>query len=182
MAASLNSGVKIKWAAQEDKNPVFMSLNHRIEKGFVDIGRQMVNSGKTTNIWEPVLKTGITAGESWEWLSPVGLYKDTVVSFGDYKGTPSVFIRKLVQSEGSLLATETEHVFVKGIGEVERVTYDSIPSKSVKKRVSELRLVEDPADDAEVDGDPAMPGTSPVSGSGRRKSNRKTHRRKDHKG
>jgi hypothetical protein len=127
----------VRWGKdvnQKAKQP----LHHRVKDGFVELGQHAKVDDEV--FWEPVLKIGAKAGDSWSWDLPGGgTKKYTLVRFDTHKGRPAVLVRAVLENAGSQMVVD--HGLVKGVGEVERTT--SIMQGMASAVVGQSRLVED---------------------------------------
>jgi hypothetical protein len=115
----------------------------RISAGLVELGQTMVKKdGTKDTIWEPVLKVGARAGESWRWSDGQVAHVFQVEKFDQRRGRPSVVIRETVTTIGDAARSwERQHIYVRGVGEVEQRDWLILTSKE-RVRVGEKRLVE----------------------------------------
>jgi hypothetical protein len=120
--------------------PTFLQ---RISGGFVELGQTLVKKdGTRDTVWEPVLKVGARAGESWRWSEGQVAHVFLVEKFDQRKGRPSVAIRETVTTIGDAARSwERQHLYVRGVGEVEQRDWLILTSKE-RVLVGEKRLVE----------------------------------------
>lgn len=119
---------------------------YRLRGGFVEIG---LSSGtkvrKSETVWEPILKGGARVGATWTWNGPGGLVATyTLDRFTEHRGLPAAVITRKVPSKDRGKVIETVHLYVKGVGEVERRTYENVPRTKTRKLIEEMRLAEWP--------------------------------------
>jgi hypothetical protein len=120
--------------------PTFLQ---RISGGFVELGQTMVKKdGTRDTVWEPVLKVGARAGESWRWSEGQVAHVFLVEKFDQRRGRPSVVIRETVTTIGDAARSwERQRTYVRGVGEVEQRDWLILTSKE-RARIGEKRLVE----------------------------------------
>lgn len=142
------------------------TVHYRLQGGNVEIGLPgSALPGKGGIVWEPILKGGATVGDTWTWKAPRGQFATyTLDRFTEHLGYPAaVVIRKLVTKDRPT-ATESVHVYVKGVGEVERRSYEVTSKHKGKRLVDEMRLVEWPAGIRPPRARPAETETIPIEG------------------
>jgi hypothetical protein len=129
-----------KTTAARLPGPVYMQ---RISGGFIEVG--VVPTKKDANqevVWQPLLKLGARAGESWKWSQGQLTHECTVEKFEDAAGRPSVIIKETVTSVADPgHPVEKRHVYVRGVGEVEQRDWLLVTSKE-RVLVGEKKLVE----------------------------------------
>jgi hypothetical protein len=134
-----------KTKAQKVRLPGLV-FKHRVQGSFVELGRyeSKPNSGQGEPTYEPVLKIGAKPGDSWNWSHANLVHEYKLVKFDTYKNRPSAVIEETITSGSDPHhPREISHVYVSGIGEVERREYQRVTSKE-RQLVSEHRLVEEP--------------------------------------
>jgi hypothetical protein len=135
-----------KWIAHKKTTAVRLpgpTFLQRISGGFVELGQTMVKKdGTKDTVWEPILKVGARAGESWRWSEGQVAHLFLVEKFDQRKGRPSVVIRESLTTIGDPARTwERQHIYVRGVGEVEQRDWVILTSKE-RVLVGEKRLVE----------------------------------------
>jgi predicted negative regulator of RcsB-dependent stress response len=131
--------------AQKVRLPGYV-FRHRIQGRFVELGRlESKREGVASEIvYEPVLKLGTKPGESWTWSNANIVHEYKLAKFDTYQNRPSALIEETVTASADPHHPhEISHLYVSGIGEVERRDYLRVTSKE-KQLVSERRLVEEP--------------------------------------
>ena len=63
---------------------------------------------------------GGRAGTSWTWRQGEVEHRYTVARFGRHRGRPSAVVEEVVRRGSSANPVEVRHVYVEGVGEVER--------------------------------------------------------------
>ncbi len=132
---------------------------HRLSAGFVEIGDNEQDAdgkikqgadGKINIVWAPALKLGTQVGGKWTWDPPSGEHDYVLEKFDEYRGRPRAVIReKITRSANMMYPIEILHVYVKGIGEVERREWLHINKRGDKRLLLEKKLVEPPSRGAE---------------------------------
>ncbi|HMF14123.1 MAG TPA: hypothetical protein VKE94_17525, partial [Gemmataceae bacterium] len=120
------------------------SLRHRVGGGFVYVGTYDTRrSNEAELVWQPALKIGARTGETWSWSRDNARHEYTVAKFDTYQGQPSVLVRETITlGKDPHHPGQIEHLYVKGVGEVERREVLHLTSKE-QRPVSELKLVQD---------------------------------------
>ncbi len=115
---------------------------YAITPGFVTMGqRVMLPRGGTQVFWEPVLKLGAKVGESWEWVHQNTKHVYSVVAFEPYRGGRSAIVQELIMTPLTVnQPREVRHVFLEGVGEVERREWLRITLKE-KKLIAEKKMI-----------------------------------------
>jgi hypothetical protein len=122
------------------------SLHHRIGGGYVYLGttEQQAKERAPETVWEPALKLGARSGETWTWSHGGLLHDYKLVKFDRYQGQPSAVIHENVATgKDPHHPNEIEHIYVKGVGEVERREYQRLSAKE-RRLIAERRLVDEP--------------------------------------
>jgi hypothetical protein len=121
------------------------SLRHRVGGGFVYVGTyESQRANESELVWQPALKLGARTGETWSWSRANTQHEYTLVKFDTYHGQPSAIVRETItMGKDPHHPGEIEHVYVKGVGEVERREVQRLTSKE-QRLVSELKLVDEP--------------------------------------
>jgi hypothetical protein len=95
-------------------------------------------------LFEPVLKVGAKAGATWRWSQADRTHEYKLVKFDSYQGQPSAIIHESIAAgKDPHHPTEIEHIYVKGVGEVERREYQRLTAKE-RRLIAERRLVDEP--------------------------------------
>src|SRR5262249_54262676 len=111
--------------------------------GFLEIGERIVTkTGATEMAWESALKLGARPGASWSWSHQNIDHQLTLVQFDRHRGRPAAIIKETARLPGSTAPVEIRHVYVLGVGEVERRDYLRIGGSETRV-LREKRLVED---------------------------------------
>ena len=146
-ASLLDPGIQKRWVGYRKTRKgipvVGPSFKRRVSGKFVEVG-ELIPDGKTMTVrdWEPVLKIGARVGASWTWTHDNVPHKFTVAKFGEHKGRRSVTIHEVIRSPLYAHPVEIRHLYVEGIGEVERQALLRISPMSTRI-LSEKKLVED---------------------------------------
>jgi hypothetical protein len=121
------------------------SLRHRVGGGFVYVGTyESQRANESELVWQPALKLGARAGDTWSWSRANTQHQYTLVKFDTYHGQPSAVVRETItMGKDPHHPGEIEHMYVKGVGEVERREVQRLTSKE-QRLVSELKLVDEP--------------------------------------
>jgi hypothetical protein len=126
-----------KWANYTPKTQPLLR-HYRIREGTVEIGQG--------DFWEPVLKAGLKRGQSWSTKFPDGRTATyTVTGFAKQPGTELdiLDIRRTLRSPTDPTRwEETASTYVRGIGEVRRITSNRT-DRGESMVISELKLVSD---------------------------------------
>ncbi|MFO0803810.1 MAG: hypothetical protein U0791_11915 [Gemmataceae bacterium] len=126
-----------KWANYTPKTQPLLR-HYRIREGTVEIGQG--------DFWEPVLKAGLKRGQSWSAKFPDGrIATYTVTGFAKQPGTELdiLDIRRTLRSPTDPTRwEETASTYVRGIGEVRRITSNRT-DRGESMVISELKLVSD---------------------------------------
>jgi tRNA_anti-like len=134
--AGLRAG-QIQWDPK-GKSLLAGTLRYRQSENFIEIGTPGPG-GQEVLQWEPVLKLGARAGEIWTWNSGAGPSAYTVVDFRKERGQPVAVVKKV--SQIGVTQTESTHVYMLGVGEIERTTHQTTPTQA-RKLVAEMLLVQ----------------------------------------
>jgi hypothetical protein len=114
----------------------------RIAEGFIEISeRPSARQGEAEIVWEPILKLGARTGATWSWAHGQVKHQYTLVRFDRHRGRSSAIVNEVLTLSGSD-PVEVRHVYVEGIGEVERQESLRIDSRQTKV-LREKRLVEE---------------------------------------
>lgn len=132
---------------------------HRLFGGFVQVGAVITNKdGQPESVWEPALKLGARAGESWKWTYANVVHEYTLVKFDTHEGQPSAVIQEVITPQADPHHPfEVRHVYAQGIGEVERREWLRVTQQD-KQLLAERRLVEAPRPGAKPPIGPPAPG------------------------
>jgi hypothetical protein len=135
-----------KWVNQKKTTaarlpgPVYL---RRTSGGFIEVGVVPARKDATQDVvWQPVLKLGARAGDSWKWSQGQLAHEYTVERFEDRDGRPGVVIKETVTSVADPgHPVERRHVYVRGVGEVEQRDWLLVTSKE-RVLVAEKKLIE----------------------------------------
>jgi hypothetical protein len=136
-----------KWIEQKKKTaarlpgPVYLQ---RISGGFVEVGQTTVKRGNQNQeiFWQPVLKLGARAGDSWKWAQGAVTHELTVEKFEERGGRPCAVIKETVTNLADPShPLEKRHVYVRGVGELEQRDWLLVNSTE-RVIVGEKKLVE----------------------------------------
>jgi hypothetical protein len=135
-----------KWTHQKKATvgrlpgPVYLQ---RISGGFVEVGQTPAKKDGTQEVvWQSVLKLAARRGDSWRWSHEKLTHEFTVEKFEDRGGRPGVVIKETVTSVADPgHPVEKQHVYVRGVGEVEQRDWLLVTSKE-RVIVGEKKLVE----------------------------------------
>jgi hypothetical protein len=117
--------------------PVYL---HKTLPKFIEFG-QRAPRGQAQEPLAPELKLGSKAGDSWELVRKNSKHVFTVERFETWRGRPSVVIKEvMVTPLSTYRESEIRHVYVKGLGEVERREWLRVTSTETKL-VAEKRLI-----------------------------------------
>ena len=115
----------------------------RLNGRCVEVG-EVTRPGAAPTSWEPVLKVGARLQDSWKWTDKNVFHTYKVFKFDQYKGRRSVTIYETIKQPTTVHNREVRHLYVEGLGEVERQEVLRI-SPSSTRVLSEKKLVEDDA-------------------------------------
>ncbi|HEV3081807.1 MAG TPA: hypothetical protein VGY66_18650 [Gemmataceae bacterium] len=118
---------------------------YRVAGVHIEIGHRVpTKDGGAETVWEPVLKLGARRGDTWKSQEGSTRRQYTLVKFDEHRGRPCAIIKETVNGNTELdqRSLEIRHVYVLGLGEVEREEAQPLPSGE-KKIISLKRLVED---------------------------------------
>jgi hypothetical protein len=119
---------------------------HRIIGGFVEIGHyEPVKDGQATQLqFEPALKVGARAGATWQRSQADRTHEYKLIKFDSYQGQPSAVIHESIAAgKDPHHPIEIEHIYVKGVGEVEHHEYQRLTAKE-RRIIGERRLLDEP--------------------------------------
>jgi hypothetical protein len=121
------------------------SLRHRVGGGYIYVGTyESQRANESELVWQPALKLGARTGETWNWSRANAHHEYTLVKFDTFHGQPSAVVRETITlGKDPHHPGQIEHVYVKGVGEVERHEVLRLTSKE-QRLVSELKLVDEP--------------------------------------
>ncbi|HKB37142.1 MAG TPA: hypothetical protein VKD72_11860, partial [Gemmataceae bacterium] len=118
------------------------SYARRISEGFIEISERTTSrQGDTEPVWEPVLKLGARVGASWSWTHGKVKHQYTLVRYDRHRGRSSAIVNEVLTTAGSN-PVEIRHVYVEGVGEVERQEALRIDARQTRV-LREKRLVEE---------------------------------------
>lgn len=126
------------------KVPASTIYFQRLSAGFVETGTPAANDkGKLDVEWMPSLKLNAREGEKWEWNPPSGEHKYVLEKIEEAPGRTSAAVREIHVPPSDLQhAIETLHVYVQGVGEVERRQWRHLNARGDKQLILEMRMVE----------------------------------------
>lgn len=136
VGGSLLQGGQVKWFRDvkiKDPFPIHLRGNRE----YVEFGTHM--KGDAQVYWEPILKLGTKPGDHWDWHGPEGVFRYEFLRVDRHKGRPAVVVQTTMPPEDAPLVTT--HLYVEGVGEVERNT-TKVGSGAVLNLI-QTRLVED---------------------------------------
>ena len=134
---SLLDGDPVQWV-KDVKETLPSPQQYRVGKEYVEVGQQPAGSKEI--VWEPRLKLGAKAGDTWKWTMPDGGVKQyTLVRFEEHEGRLAAVIDEVLAAKGEEMATQ--HLYGKDVGEVERET--SLHTAEESHIIGQTRLVED---------------------------------------
>jgi hypothetical protein len=121
------------------------SLKHRLGGGYVYVGTyESQRPNESQLVWRPALKIGARTGETWNWSENNTLHEYALTKFDTYQGQPSAVVRETIRvGKDPHHPGQIEHVYVKGVGEVERREVQRLTANE-QRVVTELRLVDEP--------------------------------------
>src|SRR5262249_32943178 len=122
--------------------PVYL---YRIAEGFIQVGQRLpTKDGGTDVVYQPVIKLGARPGDSWSWTQNNLRHQCTLAKFDEHNGRPSAVVHETVSGSADLglRGLQIHHIYVQGIGEVQREEFLLLPSRE-KKVIEMRRLVED---------------------------------------
>ena len=148
---------RIRWTIRAERTPLeAFALKYRVGDAFVEIARidgpppgppappaaARVPSPPPPPAWEPVLKLGAKAGESWAYAAPDGRKVTyTVTGFRqDATGRPLVGILKVAVNPVDKSREEWAVVYAKKVGEVERLDVEH--SVAGSRVLREMKLMD----------------------------------------
>jgi hypothetical protein len=122
----------------------------RVFGGYVQLGQfDTGQAGADNQFYEPVLKLGARVGESWRWSHANAVHEYKIVKFDHYQAQPSVIVEETVAGgQDPHHPTEIQHIYVRGVGEVERRDYLRLTSKE-RRLLAERKLVDEPRPSSE---------------------------------
>jgi hypothetical protein len=89
----------------------------------------------------PALKLGVKAGATWEWVRKDTKHVYTLEKFDKWRGLPCAIIKEVIVTPvNTLQQGEVRHVYVKGIGEVERREWFRLTSTETKL-IAEMKII-----------------------------------------
>jgi hypothetical protein len=113
----------------------------RVNGRYVEVG-EVTRPGTAPASWEPVLKIGARLGDSWKWTDNNVTHTYKVFKFAERKGRLTVTIYELINPPGTVHTKEVRHLYVEGLGEVERQEVLRISPTSTRI-LTEKKLVEE---------------------------------------
>jgi hypothetical protein len=117
-------------------------LLYRQAGGFAERG-QVAGIGRLARTaWAPFLKIGARTDDRWSWEREQTQHVFRVAGFGERHGQPTVtIVEKVMSTLDGQARREITHVYVKGLGEVERREVIPLAGKE-QRRCSEMRLIQ----------------------------------------
>ncbi len=114
----------------------------RITVGFLEVGQRLpAPGGRIVMVFEPVLKLGAKPGDSWTWNLQNDEHTYTLVGFEKHGNLRSAIVQEVIVNTVTQVNTrEIRHVYVEGIGEIERREWLLIAAKE-KKLVAEKKMI-----------------------------------------
>ena len=117
--------------------PVF---HQRVSPEFVEIGEEVAMRQGTETVWQPRLKLGARAGDSWNRSHQGTEHRFTLVGFEQHDGLSAAVITETITPADSTPPLEVRRVYVQGVGEVERREWRRM-SERERRLLSESKLV-----------------------------------------
>jgi hypothetical protein len=119
--------------------PIYMQ---RTTNTFVEFGQRVtLPRGGSETVWEPVLKLGAKVGDSWDWVHQNTRHVYTLAAFETRRGRRSAIVQEVVVNPMNETQTrEVRHVYVEGVGEIERREWQRITSME-KKLLAEKKMI-----------------------------------------
>jgi hypothetical protein len=152
ISASLNLK---NWTSARATQKVYKegpTLYYRLNGSVVELGQKTsgqqsqpssVPEGALIIEYQPVLKLGAKAGESWKYSHGSDLHQYTLVKFDEHKGRSSAVIKEVVTNIAKPERYfEIQHVYVQEVGEVEQIE-SSRATSGLMRIYSVMRLVEE---------------------------------------
>lgn len=149
-----------RWSGDSGQKTLLDTRRYRVRDGVVEIGlihKPEPGAKKEPQLyWEPVLKAGLKAGQSWSARPPDGrLATYTVAGFSkDAAGRELVEVRRVLRTPTDATRwEEASIVYARGVGEIKRVA-TSRTDKGEAFVVSEMKLVGDGSPMTELKSEP----------------------------
>lgn len=136
LGGTLLQGGQVKWTREVKQKSLF-PFHFRGNSEHIEMGQHLTNDARI--YWEPILKLGTKPGDHWDWHGPAGVTRYEFLRVDRHKGRPAVVIQSTMPPESA--PQVTTHVYVEGVGEVERTTTNLIAGTVVI--TGQTRLVED---------------------------------------
>lgn len=131
------SGPKVKSSRKAGPTYVQKTSPLGIEFG----QRRILPNGTHQDELEPVLKPGVKAGDVWEWSGPNGKHVYKLESLERWRGQPAAIVKEYVATRVNVKQERvTWHVYVQGLGEVERQEWLHLDGKE-KLLVLEMKMI-----------------------------------------
>jgi hypothetical protein len=116
----------------------------RMTVGFLEVGQRLPAPGRgIVMVFEPVLKLEAKPGDTWKWNLQNDEHTYTLVGFEKHGNRRSAIVQEvIVNTVTQVNSREIRHVYVEGIGEIERREWLVITSKD-KKLVAEKKMIQE---------------------------------------